>query len=110
MIANASVGIPRDASVAGTGGRLGAIKNIPLFLESGALARQQGVDVRPVIVGGGELRAELEARARELGLAEGAGFAGGVSMEDSIVRPSVALVVATLGRAIAAALGTPRTP
>ena len=37
-----------------------------------------------------------------------AGFAGGVSMEDSIVRPSIALVVATLGRAISAALGTPR--
>jgi hypothetical protein len=29
-------------------------------------------------------------------------------MEDSIVRPSIALVVATLGRAISAALGTPR--
>ena len=34
--------------------------------------------------------------------------AGGVSLEDSIVRPSVALVVATLGRAISAALGTPK--
>lgn len=43
-------------------------------------------------------------------IASGAGFSGGVSMEDSIVRPSVALVVATLGRAIGAALGTPRTP
>jgi hypothetical protein len=41
-------------------------------------------------------------------IASGAGFAGGVSMEDSIVRPSIALVVATLGRAISAALGTPR--
>jgi Golgi phosphoprotein 3 (GPP34) len=41
-------------------------------------------------------------------IASGAGFAGGVSVEDSIVRPSVALVVATLSRAIAAALGTPR--
>jgi Golgi phosphoprotein 3 (GPP34) len=41
-------------------------------------------------------------------IASGAGFAGGVSMEDSIVRPSVALVVATLARAISAALGAPR--
>jgi hypothetical protein len=41
-------------------------------------------------------------------IASGAGFSGGVSLEDSIVRPSVALVVATLGRAISAALGTPR--
>jgi hypothetical protein len=42
-------------------------------------------------------------------IAEGAGFAGGANLEDSIVRPSVALVVATLGRAIQAALGTPKT-
>jgi hypothetical protein len=41
-------------------------------------------------------------------IAMGAGFSGGVSLEDSIVRPSVALVVATLGRAISAALGAPR--
>jgi hypothetical protein len=38
-------------------------------------------------------------------IANGAGFAGGVSMEDSIVRPSVALVVATLAKAITTALG-----
>jgi hypothetical protein len=41
-------------------------------------------------------------------IASGAGFAGGVSMEDSIVRPSVALVVAILARAISAALGAPK--
>jgi hypothetical protein len=41
-------------------------------------------------------------------IASGAGFAGGVSLEDSIVRPSVALVVATLAKAISAALGTPK--
>jgi hypothetical protein len=43
-------------------------------------------------------------------ISAGAGFSGGVSMEDSIVRPSVALVVATLGRAISAALGAPKIP
>jgi hypothetical protein len=31
-----------------------------------------------------------------------------MNLEDSIVRPSVALVVATLSRAISAALGTPK--
>lgn len=53
---------------------------------------------------------EEAARAHERleKIASGAGFAGGVSMEDSIVRPSIALVVATLARAISAALGTPR--
>ncbi|GLY03420.1 MULTISPECIES: GPP34 family phosphoprotein [Actinoplanes] len=41
-------------------------------------------------------------------IASNAGFVGDVSLEDSIVRPSVALVVATLGKAISAALGTPK--
>jgi hypothetical protein len=50
------------------------------------------------------------AHQRLAEIASGAGFAGGVSMEDSIVRPSVALVVATLSRAITAALGAPKTP
>jgi hypothetical protein len=41
-------------------------------------------------------------------IAAGAGFSGTVNLEDSIVRPAVALVVATLGKAIQAALGTPK--
>src|SRR3954471_14094474 len=41
-------------------------------------------------------------------IAAGAGFSGDADLEDSIVRPSVALVVHTLGKAISAALGTPR--
>lgn len=49
------------------------------------------------------------AHQRLVEIASGAGFSGGVSMEDSIVRPSVALVVATLARAIGAALGAPKT-
>jgi hypothetical protein len=50
-----------------------------------------------------------QAHQRLEQIASGAGFSGGVNLEDSIVRPSVALVVATLGRAIQAALGTPKT-
>jgi Golgi phosphoprotein 3 GPP34 len=50
-----------------------------------------------------------EAHRRLEQIATGAGFSGGVSMEDSIVRPSVALVVATLAKAITAALGAPKT-
>jgi hypothetical protein len=50
----------------------------------------------------------VRAHQRLEEIASGAGFSGGVSMEDSIVRPSVALVVATLGRAISAALGAPK--
>jgi hypothetical protein len=41
-------------------------------------------------------------------IASGAGFSGGANIEDSIVRPSVSLVVATLGRAVSLALGAPK--
>jgi hypothetical protein len=41
-------------------------------------------------------------------ISDGAGFSGAVSLEQSTIRPSVALVVATLVRAIQTALGTPR--
>ena len=41
-------------------------------------------------------------------IAGGAGFSGGVDLDQSTVRPSVALVVTALGKAIQAALGTPR--
>ena len=56
------------------------------------------------------LPAEQAVRAHERleQIAAGAGFSGTMSLEDSIVRPAVALVVATLGKAIQAALGTPR--
>jgi hypothetical protein len=54
---------------------------------------------------------EETARAHERleQIAAGAGFSGSANLEDSIVRPAVALVVATLGKAIQAALGTPKT-
>jgi hypothetical protein len=56
------------------------------------------------------LPADDAARAHQRleSIASGAGFSGGANLEDSIVRPSVALVVATLGRAISAALGVPK--
>nr|MDT0657984.1 GPP34 family phosphoprotein [Micromonospora sp. DSM 115978] len=47
-----------------------------------------------------------DAHRRLQEIAGGAGFAGDVSMETSTVRPSVALVIAALIRAIDAALGT----
>jgi hypothetical protein len=46
-----------------------------------------------------------DARGRLAEIASGAGFSGNVSLEDSVVRPSVGLVVAALGKAVDAALG-----
>jgi hypothetical protein len=52
---------------------------------------------------------EIAAAHRRLEqIAGSAGFTGAVSMEESTVRPSVALVIATLVRAVQTALGSPR--
>jgi plasmid stability protein len=52
---------------------------------------------------------EVDAAHRRLEeIAGGAGFTGTANLESSTVRPSVALVVAALTRAIHAALGAPR--
>ncbi|GAB7050014.1 GPP34 family phosphoprotein [Catenuloplanes indicus JCM 9534] len=47
-----------------------------------------------------------QAHKRLEEIASGAGFGGGVSMEESTIRPSVSLVIAALGRAINQALGS----
>ncbi|MCM0676731.1 GPP34 family phosphoprotein [Micromonospora phytophila] len=49
--------------------------------------------------------AAVDARRRLEEIAGGAGFSGNVSLDDSVVRPSVGLVVAALGQAIDHALG-----
>ena len=49
-----------------------------------------------------------EALRRLEEIASGAGFSGEVGLESSVVRPSVGLVVAALGRAVLAALGPRR--
>ncbi|MBC6935940.1 MAG: glycosyltransferase family 1 protein [Chloroflexi bacterium] len=62
--------IPPDAPLIGTVGRITAIKNQALFLEAAARVREAFPAARFVIVGGGELRPQIEARAAELGLRE----------------------------------------
>ncbi|MFI7575130.1 GPP34 family phosphoprotein [Micromonospora sp. NPDC049497] len=49
--------------------------------------------------------AAVDARRRLEEIAGGAGFSGNVSLDDSVVRPSVGLVVAALAQAVDQALG-----
>ncbi|MFF5174346.1 GPP34 family phosphoprotein [Micromonospora sp. NPDC000089] len=51
----------------------------------------------------GEAAADAHRRLEEI--AGGAGFSGTVSLDDSVVRPSVGLVIAALGQAVDHALG-----
>ncbi len=71
-----AVGLAEDAKIVGAIGRLVPIKNIPLLLEAAALARQHDEDIRVVIIGDGELRAELEARIKELNLTDAVTLVG----------------------------------
>lgn len=68
--ARAELGVPREALAVGAIGRIAPVKNHALLLD--AFARlPELVNGRPthlLVVGGGELRAEAEARARQLGL------------------------------------------
>lgn len=73
--------LPRDAALVGVVARLNRsggveIKGIRHFLEAAALVAREREDVRFLVVGEGNCRAELEARARELGLSSRVVFTG----------------------------------
>lgn len=67
--ARVALDIPQDAHVVATVGRLTAIKQHALFLETAAIVAGRDPSALFLIAGDGELRAELEdaARARDLG-------------------------------------------
>ncbi len=69
-------GIPADAPLIGIVGRLVPVKNHRLFLDAAAKVRAQRPDARFVIVGDGELRAEIEAQVDALGLHDAMTFTG----------------------------------
>jgi glycosyltransferase involved in cell wall biosynthesis len=65
-------------------GRLKKYKRLDLLLEAIALVRREFPGARLLIGGAGDYRAALEARARALGLGEGAVFLGRVSDEEKV--------------------------
>lgn len=65
---------PSDRIVIGIVGRLTAVKNHRMFLESVCLL--DGLRVQPFVIGDGELRAELERMATSLGLEHRVTFTG----------------------------------
>jgi glycosyltransferase involved in cell wall biosynthesis len=69
--AREALGLPQEAFVAVFAGRLVPIKDVATLLDAFARLRAATPGARLVIAGDGELRAELTARARSLGL-EGA--------------------------------------
>lgn len=74
--ARASLGLPPDAFVIGTAGRLDPVKNLPALLRAHALMVGKMPRTRTVIIGDGPERGPLEALASELGVADTVVFAG----------------------------------
>ena len=74
----AELGIPADAFVVGTVGHLRAEKNYPRLVDALAEARRLApdADVRVLLVGDGDERATVEARAAALGVRDALHLAG----------------------------------
>jgi glycosyltransferase involved in cell wall biosynthesis len=68
--------LPHDGPLVGAVGRLVSQKDHDTLLEAARLVREQRPAVVFALVGDGELRPKLEARARELGLAGAVTFTG----------------------------------
>lgn len=74
--ARAALGIPHDAFVVGTAGRLDPVKNLTLMLQVAALLRDRVKNTFTVIVGDGPERDALRVKAAELGVADSVIFTG----------------------------------
>jgi L-malate glycosyltransferase len=74
--ARQALGLPHDALVVGTAGRLDPVKNLDLLLHTHAALTATHQHARTVIVGDGPERAALEAKAAELGIGDSVCFAG----------------------------------
>ena len=71
-----SIGLPADALVIGTVGRLDPVKNLGALLEARALLSARFPDARLVIAGDGPERQALIERAQALGIGEVTHFTG----------------------------------
>lgn len=74
--ARRELGVGDDALVVGTVGRLDPVKNLTAMLDAHALLLARHPAARAVIVGDGDERARLEARAAHLGIAHAVHFGG----------------------------------
>lgn len=70
------MGIPSHGRIVGIVGRMDEAKDHETFLNAAAIALSLNEDTWFVIVGDGPLKAQLQARALELGIAERVHFAG----------------------------------
>ena len=76
QLTRAALGLPATAYLIGSVGRLRPQKGYHIFLAAAAQVRQSIPNAHFVLIGDGELRPELEAQARALGITEAVTFLG----------------------------------
>jgi glycosyltransferase involved in cell wall biosynthesis len=112
------LGLPSDAFVLGTVGRLDPVKNLDLLLETHARVVAANDDARLVIIGDGPERAALMAKAAALGISGSVSF-NGYRQDVRFLMPAFDLFVncstyegvsLTILEAMAAALPVVATP
>ena len=74
--ARAALGIPAEAAVVSTAGRLTAIKRYDLFLDTARIVAERNARAIFLVAGDGELRSALEQQARASGIAARVQFLG----------------------------------
>ncbi|MCA9905669.1 MAG: glycosyltransferase family 4 protein [Anaerolineae bacterium] len=89
-------GIKPDAPLMGIVGRLVPIKNHALFLKAAARVRERYPDARFVIVGDGELRADLEGQVDDMGLRDAVIFTGWLRELEPVYSDLDVLVMSSL--------------
>jgi len=72
----AALGIPNDAFVVGTAGRLECVKNLTIFLDAHAILAAKHPNIHAVIIGDGPERRLLEDKAWNLGTSKSVVFTG----------------------------------
>ena len=95
-----------EAEVRGRLGRALTGEEMPAERTAALATLVAAVRMEPALGLSGEEALEAHNQLEKIG--GGAGFTGNVSLEESTIRPSVALVIAALAKAIDQALGAPR--
>ncbi|MBI5758256.1 MAG: glycosyltransferase, partial [Planctomycetales bacterium] len=91
-----SLGIPRESRVIVTVGRLDEQKGHRFLIEALPAVLREHHDARLLVVGDGPLREELQALARQLGIAEAVCFAGHRDDVPALLRASKCFVLPSL--------------
>jgi glycosyltransferase involved in cell wall biosynthesis len=106
--ARAALGLPADAFLFGSLGRLITTKNIPLLLHAFARIAPSCPDAQLVLIGGGKLGPTLQAQAAALGIAERVHFTGQIPAAARLLRALDVFVFAStaesFGLAVAEAM------